>query len=88
MFQANDRVTLKNGGSEMTVIGCGDVAGAPHVWCRWLDVNKQKQKAAFAEAALVLKSETIPSAEIVTNVCDRAVQSPTPRPKSLTLKRV
>ena len=36
----------------------------------------------------LLKSETIPPVEIVAKVRDRAVRSPPPRPKSLTLKRV
>lgn len=35
----------------------------------------------------LLKGETIPPVEIVAKVRDRAVRSPLPKPKSLTLKR-
>jgi uncharacterized protein YodC (DUF2158 family) len=52
MFEVNSLVVLKTGGPEMTVLGCGDITGAPHVWCRWLDANGMEKLQVFAEAAV------------------------------------
>ncbi|MFM0591968.1 MULTISPECIES: YodC family protein [Paraburkholderia] len=65
-FNVGDVVTLKDGGSRMTVTYAGPVALNPGDWliCEWFDEHGELRREMFAPASVRVEPRSIPAGSV------------------------
>lgn len=73
-YNVGDVVTLKNGGSRMTVTYVGPVALNPGEWlvCEWFDENGELRREMFAPADVRAEPRSIPAGSVQWSRVGRA----------------
>lgn len=73
-FNVGDVVTLKEGGSRMTVTYAGPVALNPGDWliCEWFDEHGELRREMFSPASVRAEPRSIPAGSVQWNRMSRA----------------
>jgi uncharacterized protein YodC (DUF2158 family) len=73
-FNVGDVVTLKEGGSRMTVTYAGPVALNPGDWliCEWFDEHGELRREMFSPASVRAEPRSIPAGSVLWNRMSRA----------------
>ncbi|HZZ11106.1 MAG TPA: YodC family protein [Paraburkholderia sp.] len=73
-FTVGDVVTLKDGGSRMTVTYSGPVALNPGEWliCEWFDEHGELRRELFAPDSVRVEPRSIPAGSVVWGKLGRA----------------
>ncbi|MFL9894180.1 YodC family protein [Paraburkholderia sp. RL17-383-BIF-A] len=73
-FNVGDVVTLKEGGSRMTVTYAGPVALNPGNWliCEWFDEHGELRREMFAPASVRAEPRSIPAGSVLWSRVGRA----------------
>ncbi|ACD19817.1 YodC family protein [Paraburkholderia phytofirmans] len=73
-FNTGDVVTLKEGGSRMTVTYAGPVALNPGDWliCEWFDEHGELRREMFSPASVRVEPRSIPAGSVLWNRMSRA----------------
>ncbi|OAJ62192.1 hypothetical protein A6V36_21955 [Paraburkholderia ginsengiterrae] len=73
-FSVGDVVTLKEGGSRMTVTYAGPVALNPGEWliCEWFDEQGELRREMFSPASVRAEPRSIPAGSVMWSRMGRA----------------
>jgi uncharacterized protein YodC (DUF2158 family) len=73
-FTVGDVVTLKAGGSRMTITYAGPVALNPGSWliCEWFDEHGELRREMFSPESVRAEPRSIPAGSVVWNRVGRA----------------
>ncbi|HEX7908482.1 MAG TPA: YodC family protein [Paraburkholderia sp.] len=73
-FNVGDVVTLKEGGSRMTVTYAGPVALNPGEWliCEWFDEHGELRREMFSPASVRAEPRSIPAGSVMWSRIGRA----------------